>query len=472
MARKDCPFAIDGERYYFTKQVPRDRRSKRKAGEKSKRKAGEEGAYWKSTSKDIEITDLNRKLIGYMRKYTLYEAKDEKRSANWHMEEYRFLAPDGLVDPYVLCKIYDKDSCCPKYTDTSIRALTKRIIERQLGSHPDQTNSLFDNRNQSQTQFDGSNSHEDTMLQPPSEKSPPESILPTSGPPSDNKVLPMLHGLSNEFSMSPDPSGNLNPPKSIRPIPRPPGPPDYSNGFSTSHDASGNQNRPESTMNQSQTQSDNKIFVEDPIMQPTESFPSDSIPLTIPRPPGYNNGFSTSHDALGNQNRPEPIPSIPWNSNPMNQSQTQSDNNNFAEDHIIQPTESFPSDSIPLTIPRPPGYSNGFSTSHDASGNQNRPESIPSIPWNSNPMNQSQTQSDNNNFVEDHIMQPTFPTPQNFLSDSNWAPSPLDSYSSEYRYMMDGISNGPSMPLSLFGNPNAVDGQESSLDWFSQLWNH
>ncbi|KAJ8628191.1 hypothetical protein MRB53_021498 [Persea americana] len=370
---------------------------------------GEQGAYWKSTSTDIAITDLNGKRIGYMRKYTLYEDKDDKRSANWYMEEYRVHDPHELVDPYVLCKIYDKDGCCPKFTETSIQALTKRIIERQHGSHPDQTNSLFDNRNQSQTQFDGSNSHEDTMLQPPSEKSPAESILPTS----DNKVFPMLHGLSNEFSMSPDPSGNLNPPESIRPIPRPPGPPDYSYGFSTSHGASGNQNHPES------------------------------------------------------------IPSFPWNSNPMNQSQTQSDNNNFVEDPIMQPTESFPSDSIPLTIPRPPGYSNGFSMSHDASGNQNRPEPIPSIPWNSKPMNQFQTQSDNSNFVEDHIMQPTFPTSEDLLSELDRPiPSPLDSYSNEYRYMTDGISNGPSMTHSLPGNPNAVDGEESSLDCFSdQLWN-
>lgn len=69
-------------------------------------------------------------------------------------------------DPYVLCKIYDKDSCCPKYTDTSIRDLRNRIVERQLGSHPDQTNSPFDNRNQSQTQLDGSDSHEDIIMQP------------------------------------------------------------------------------------------------------------------------------------------------------------------------------------------------------------------------------------------------------------------------------------------------------------------
>ncbi|KAJ8628330.1 hypothetical protein MRB53_021637 [Persea americana] len=332
---KDCPFAIDGERYYFTKQVHRDA-----SGKRSKRKAGEQGAYWKSTSTDIAITDLNGKRIGYVRKYTLYEDKDDKRSANWYMEEYRVHDAHELVDPYVLCKIYDKDSSCPKFTETSIQALTKRIIESQHGSHPDQTNSLFDNRNQSQTHFDGSNSHEDTMLQPPSEKSPPESILPTS----DNKVFPMLHGLSNEFSMSPDPSGNLNPPESIRPIPRPPGPPDYSYGFSTSH---------------------------------------------------------------------------------------------------------------------------------GASGNQNHPASIPSIPWNSKPMNQFQTQSDNSNFVEDHIMQPTFPTSEDLLSELDRPiPSPLDSYSNEYRYMTDGISNGPSMTHSLPGNPNAVDGEESSLDCFSdQLWN-
>ncbi|XXG69668.1 hypothetical protein AAC387_Pa06g2473 [Persea americana] len=320
--RKDCPFAIDGERYYFTKQVHRDG-----SGKRSKRKAGEQGAYWKSTSTDINITDLNGKLIGYMRKYTLYGDKDDKRSANWYMEEYRVHGSHELVDPYVLCKIYDKDSCCPKFTETSIQALTKRIIESQHGSQPDQTNSLFDNRNQSRTQFAGSNSYEDISMQLPSE----------------NMVLSMIHGLSNEFSMSPDPSGNLNPLESIRPIPRPPGPPDYSNGFSTSH---------------------------------------------------------------------------------------------------------------------------------DASGSQNRPESIPSIPWNTIPMNQSQTQSDNNNFVEDHIVQPTFATPKNFLSVSNWAPSPSDSYSNE-SYMTDGISNGPSMPHSLPGNPNAVDGEESSLDCFSdQLWNH
>ncbi|KAJ8628197.1 hypothetical protein MRB53_021504 [Persea americana] len=232
---------MDGERYYFTKQVHWDASQKR-----SKRKAGEQGAYWKSTSTDINITDLNGKLIGYMRKYTLYQDKEDKRSANWYMEEYRVHDPHELVHQYVLCKIYDKDSFCPKYTNTSIRALTRRIIERQLGSHPGQTNSLFDDRNQSQTQFDDSNSHEGLIMQPTlptPEDFPPESILPTSGPPSDSRVFWMLHGPSVEFSMSRDSSGNLNPPESIRPIPRPP---DYSNGFSTSHDASGSQNPPES----------------------------------------------------------------------------------------------------------------------------------------------------------------------------------------------------------------------------------
>lgn len=42
--------------------------------------------------------------------------------------------------------------------------------------------------------------------------------------------------------MSRDPSGNLNPPESVRQIPGPPGPPDYRNGFSMSHDLPNLQN--------------------------------------------------------------------------------------------------------------------------------------------------------------------------------------------------------------------------------------
>lgn len=98
------------------------------------------------------------------------------------MKFFRF---EFQADPYILCKIYDKESCCPKYTDTSIRALRKRLFERQLGSHPDQTNSQFDNMNQSQTQFDDSNFPKDVKQStfPPLENIPPESILPNLGPP-------------------------------------------------------------------------------------------------------------------------------------------------------------------------------------------------------------------------------------------------------------------------------------------------
>ncbi|KAJ8628331.1 hypothetical protein MRB53_021638 [Persea americana] len=156
----------------------------------------------------------------------------------------------------------------------------------------------------------------------------------------------------------------------------------------------------------------------------------------------------------------------------MNQSQTQFDNNNFGEALIMQQTlptsESFPVDSI-LPIPRPPGYSNGFSTSYDASGNQNHPESIPPIPWNSILMNQSQTQFDNNNFGEDLIMQQTLPTSENFLSDSFLPPIPCSSfYSNESINMIDASFNGPSMPHYSFENLSAPDGEESPPG----LWNH
>ncbi|XXG69679.1 hypothetical protein AAC387_Pa06g2483 [Persea americana] len=104
---KDFPYAIDGERYYFTKQVPRDA-----SGKRSKRKAGKKGAYWKSISKDIEIPfpDSEGKPIGYMRKYTLYENMDDKRSANWYMEEYRVLDPNGLVSTF--SSLLGSHHCC------------------------------------------------------------------------------------------------------------------------------------------------------------------------------------------------------------------------------------------------------------------------------------------------------------------------------------------------------------------------
>ncbi|KAJ8628332.1 hypothetical protein MRB53_021639 [Persea americana] len=86
----------------------------------------------------------------------------------------------------------------------------------------------------------------------------------------------------------------------------------------------------------------------------------------------------------------------PSSSNPENPLQTQFDNNNFVEDPIMQQT-------LPTfeNFPRP----------HDASGNQNHPESIP---WNSN---LSHTQFDNN-FGEDLIMQQTLPTSESFPFDS------------------------------------------------------
>ncbi|XXG69678.1 hypothetical protein AAC387_Pa06g2482 [Persea americana] len=94
-------------------------------------------------------------------------------------------------------------------------------------------------------------------------------------------VLPMVHDVSSECSMSRDPSGNLNPPESVRPIP---GPPDYSNGFSMSHDLSGNLNPPEPTL-------------------PIHERPRYSN--EFPMYGGISNDFSMSHDLSGNLNAPD-----------------------------------------------------------------------------------------------------------------------------------------------------------------------
>lgn len=46
--------------------------------------------YWKTTSKDTDITDEKNNKIGYLKKFKFFEGKD-KKPTNWLMHEFRDL---------------------------------------------------------------------------------------------------------------------------------------------------------------------------------------------------------------------------------------------------------------------------------------------------------------------------------------------------------------------------------------------
>ncbi|KAJ8628194.1 hypothetical protein MRB53_021501 [Persea americana] len=129
----------------------------------SRVKRSTDGGYWKTTSKDIEITDGENKKIGYLKKFKFMEEKG-RNPRNWIMHEYRDLdtnsakeettssANSSRISRYVMCKIYKvgKDPInspqAIEYTETEIEFEGSCSIPQNHsisinGYHPHQTSS-------------------------------------------------------------------------------------------------------------------------------------------------------------------------------------------------------------------------------------------------------------------------------------------------------------------------------------------
>ncbi|KAJ8628328.1 hypothetical protein MRB53_021635 [Persea americana] len=152
-------YAINNEKYYFTRRQYKDPRG-------SRVKRSTDGGYWKTTSKDIEITDGENNKIGYLKKFKFMKGKG-RNPTNWIMHEYRDLDTDSAMEEttsianssricrYVMCKIYKvgKDpinSPSPieaiEYTETEIEFEGSISIPQNHrmsinGYHPHQTSS-------------------------------------------------------------------------------------------------------------------------------------------------------------------------------------------------------------------------------------------------------------------------------------------------------------------------------------------
>ncbi|GAB2284551.1 NAC domain-containing protein [Dionaea muscipula] len=114
--------AIFGEKewYFFS---PRDR--KYPNGSRPNRVAG--SGYWKATGTDKLIMTEGRK-VGIKKALVFYIGKAPKGTkTNWIMHEYRLSQPhrqngSSKLDDWVLCRIYEKNSCAAKAMETAAPA--------------------------------------------------------------------------------------------------------------------------------------------------------------------------------------------------------------------------------------------------------------------------------------------------------------------------------------------------------------
>ncbi|KAJ8628336.1 hypothetical protein MRB53_021643 [Persea americana] len=124
--------------------------------------------YWKTTSKDKDITYDKNKKIGHRKTFKFFEG-DDKKPTNWIMHEYRDLNTKSVVEMdlemdastsnknsdriehYVLCMIYEKGKKCPtNYPPSTQDKLNTGVdaFEEVYASHPHEANSLMPNMDQ------------------------------------------------------------------------------------------------------------------------------------------------------------------------------------------------------------------------------------------------------------------------------------------------------------------------------------